>query len=128
MSKLYLGLAVVASLAVVGVASWFARKGAAGAAAAVGKAAADAVGGVVVGIGESVGIPQTNMTECDKALAEGRTWDASFACPAGTFFKSFFGSSPAAPPSTAAGSCELCDRSSAPEPVYVADYSAIVTP
>ena len=46
--------------------------------------------GVVVGIGEAVGIPPTNQTECEKALAEGRTWDASFACPAGTFIKSFF--------------------------------------
>lgn len=30
-------------------------------------------------------IPKTNMTECERAMAEGRTWDASFACPAGTF-------------------------------------------
>lgn len=68
-----------------------------GAAAAVGNdighAAADlAVGvvtgateGVVYGAADAVGIPRTNMTECEKAMAEGRTWDASFACPAGTF-------------------------------------------
>lgn len=31
-------------------------------------------------------IPSTNMTECERAMAEGRTWDASWACPAGTFF------------------------------------------
>lgn len=43
------------------------------------------VEGGVVSIGEAVGIPQTNQTECDKARAEGRTWDASFACPAGDF-------------------------------------------
>lgn len=30
-------------------------------------------------------IPKTNMTECERAMAEGRTLDASFACPAGTF-------------------------------------------
>lgn len=46
--------------------------------------------GVVLGVGEAVGIPRTNMTECERAIAEGRTWDASFACPAGTFIKSLF--------------------------------------
>lgn len=58
------------------------------------EAAIDLVDGVVSGgaiaIGDKIGIPRTNMTECEKALAEGRTWDASFACPAGTFIKSFF--------------------------------------
>lgn len=46
--------------------------------------------GVVLGAGEAVGIPRTNMTECERAIAEGRTWDASFACPAGTWIKSLF--------------------------------------
>lgn len=46
--------------------------------------------GVVYGIGDKLGVPRTEQTECEKALAEGRTWDASFACPAGTFIKSFF--------------------------------------
>lgn len=45
------------------------------------------IGGAVVGIGGLVGIPATNATECEKAKREGRTWDASFACPAGDFFK-----------------------------------------
>ncbi|SFV17897.1 hypothetical protein [Pseudoduganella namucuonensis] len=68
-----------------------------GAAAAVGqdlgRAAADvAVGvvqgateGVVYGVGDAMGIPRTNMTECERAIAEGRTLDASFACPASDF-------------------------------------------
>lgn len=67
-----------------------------GAAAAVGeeigKAAADLAGGVVAGaaetIGDAVGLPRTDKTACEQAIAEGRTWDASFACPAGTFLKS----------------------------------------
>lgn len=59
------------------------------AAGAVG-VATDAAAGVVVGIGQQVGIPRTDETECEKALREGRTWDASFACPAGTFVKSLF--------------------------------------
>lgn len=64
-----------------------------GAAAAVGEAVGGAavevvggvVGGVATGIGDAVGVPRTNMTECEKAIAEGRTWDASFACPASDF-------------------------------------------
>jgi hypothetical protein len=56
---------------------------------ALGTAAANlatgAAAGVVYGVGDAVGIPRTNMNECEKAIAEGRTWDASFACSAGTF-------------------------------------------
>lgn len=47
----------------------------------------DAMSGVVIGIGEVIGIPRTDETECEKAMREGRTWDASFACPAGTWLK-----------------------------------------
>lgn len=57
---------------------------------AVGNAAGAAAGGVVLGVGDQLGVPRTNMTKCEKALAEGRTWDASFDCPAGTFLGSFF--------------------------------------
>lgn len=63
--------------------------GAVGIGEAVGGAAVDLANGVitgtVTGVGQAVGIPKTNMTECEKAKAEGRTWDASFACPAGDF-------------------------------------------
>lgn len=45
------------------------------------------ISGAVVTGAEKIGIPKTNMTECEKAKAEGRTWDASFACPAGDFLK-----------------------------------------
>lgn len=55
----------------------------------VGTAAVDLVDGVisgtVTGVGGAVGIPQTNLTECQRAQAEGRTWDASFSCPAKDF-------------------------------------------
>lgn len=43
--------------------------------------------GAVKGVGGMVGVPQTSMTECEKAKAEGRTWDASFACPAADFVR-----------------------------------------
>ena len=58
--------------------------------AAVGSGVVNAGAGVVLGIGDAVGLPRTDMTECQRALAEGRRWDASFACPAGTFIGSFF--------------------------------------
>ncbi len=61
---------------------------AAGAASALVGAVGDAASGVVLGIGDAIGVPRTDMTACEQAIAEGRTWDASFACPAGTFIGS----------------------------------------
>lgn len=46
--------------------------------------------GVAYGVGDRIGLERTNETECERAIREGRTWDASFACPAGTFIKSLF--------------------------------------
>jgi hypothetical protein len=83
-----------AAVAAVLLALWVKKKGGLGAAAAdAGAAAGDAVvqfgggvvSGVALGIGDAIGVPRTNMTECEKAKAEGRNLDASFACPAGDF-------------------------------------------
>lgn len=63
--------------------------------AALGSGAVDLGTGIVYGIGDGIGLPRTDQTDCEKALAEGRTWDASFACPAVTFVKSLFTTSPA---------------------------------
>lgn len=76
---------VALGLLLVGL--YIAKKGVAGAAAGVVTAAGDAAAGTVVGIGQVFGIPPTNETECQKAMREGRTWDASFACDAGTFIR-----------------------------------------
>jgi hypothetical protein len=54
------------------------------------KEAGEYLGDQVLDTGDLLGIPRTNETECEKALREGRKWDASFACPAGTFLGSFF--------------------------------------
>lgn len=83
-----IGAAVVAVL-------WLSRQGNAQAVGeTVGSAAVSTIvgagTGVVLGAGEAVGIPRTNQTECERAIAEGRTWDASFVCPAGTWIKSLF--------------------------------------
>lgn len=64
-----------------------AEAGPLGIGAAVGGAVVDAGAGVVLGIGDAVGLPRTSMTECERAKAEGRTWDASFACPASDFVR-----------------------------------------
>lgn len=61
----------------------------------VAKGVVDAGAGAVLGVGDALGVPRTDATECERAIAEGRTWDASFACPAGTFLGSLFGRAPA---------------------------------
>jgi hypothetical protein len=55
--------------------------------AAVGSGVVNAGAGVVLGMGDAIGIPRTEMNECERAMAEGRTWDASFACPAPVFLR-----------------------------------------
>ncbi len=64
---------------------------------AVGGALVDITDGVVTGavkgVGGVFGVPDTNQTECERALAEGRKWDASFACDAKTFLDNMFGGS-----------------------------------
>lgn len=76
------GVVVVALL-------WAKARGGKDAGQAIGSGAVNLVdgvlsGGVIAGV-DLIGIPPTNMTECEKAKAEGRTWDASFACPAKDF-------------------------------------------
>ena len=62
------------------------RKGAAmNAGAVVGCAVVDLGAGAGLGVGDAVGIPRTDKTACQAAIAEGRWWDASFSCPAGDF-------------------------------------------
>lgn len=73
-----------------GLLAWFMVKGAGGVAQSVGTAVVDTGTGFVYGIGDGIGIPRTNMTQCQKDIADGKTWDASFSCPAGTFLKSLF--------------------------------------
>ena len=60
-----------------------------------GSAAVDAAGGVVAGVafgvGDAIGLPRADESECDRALREGRLWDASFKCPAGRFLSASWG-------------------------------------
>lgn len=70
---------------------WVWRRGLAGAAEDAAKGAAKVVSGAatgaVKGVANIAGIPDTDADACKKAIAEGRLWDASFACPAGDFLK-----------------------------------------
>lgn len=70
---------------------WIWRRGAAGAAEDVAKAATNVVtgaaSGVVKGAGEFVGIPDTDPVLCRQALAAGDYWNASLYCEAGEFLK-----------------------------------------
>lgn len=53
-------------------------------------AAIDLANGVLQGsvetVGLAVGIPKTDMNQCQMDTAAGRTWEASFSCPAKDFF------------------------------------------
>jgi hypothetical protein len=60
---------------------------AAGAVGGVIRIADGAASGVVLGVGDVIGLPRTSMNACELAIAEGRTWDASFVCPAGRFLE-----------------------------------------
>ncbi len=84
-----IGAAVLAGL---GLIWWVTRPGNAAALAqgAVGLAG-EAATGTVIGVGKAVGIPQTNQTQCQKDLAAGNWWDASFSCPASDFLGAAYG-------------------------------------
>lgn len=80
-------MAVAAVYIITKAARAAADLGPVGLGAAVGAGVVDAGAGVVLGIGDAVGLPRTEMNECQRAMAEGRTWDASFLCPAPVFLK-----------------------------------------
>jgi hypothetical protein len=88
-----------ALLLVTGFFIWVKMQGTAKAAQAITGGAIGAAAGVatgaVVGIGEALGVPETNMDACQLAIAEGRMWDASFACPASVFVKAMLAPKPA---------------------------------
>ncbi|KDP85607.1 hypothetical protein CF70_012985 [Cupriavidus sp. SK-3] len=87
-AKLLIAAGAVAALAFIVKKNGGVQGVAAGVVKALFGAAGDAASGVVLGIGDAIGVPRTDMTACEQAIAEGRTWDASFACPAGTFLGS----------------------------------------
>jgi len=77
--------AVVAVYFITRAARAAADLGPLGIGAAAGAGVVNVAAGGILGIGDAVGLPRTQMSECERAMAEGRTWDASFVCPAPVF-------------------------------------------
>jgi hypothetical protein len=50
--------------------------------------------GAVTEVGKTVGIPETNPSQCLLDMQAGRTWDASFSCDATTYLKYLLGQTP----------------------------------
>ncbi len=90
-------LMLIGGAALVG---WLVLRNAGTVARTVTSGVVQAGGGVVAGAAEGIGtvfgIPETSMTQCQADMAAGRTWDASFSCPAGDFVKYLFGWGPTA--------------------------------
>lgn len=82
---------VIAGGAVAAALAYVYFKGAKGVGSTLVTGAVDLADGVIsesiFTVGEVVGVPRTNMNKCEQAKAEGRTWDASFDCPAGDFLR-----------------------------------------
>lgn len=67
------------------VIAYVARKGITGAAADAVGAVADAGAGVVLGVGDVLGVPRTEVTRCEAAKAAGNLWEVSLYCPASDY-------------------------------------------
>lgn len=83
-NTLYLyGGAAAAGLALI----WWATRAGNAAKLAQGtvRVAGEVATGAVKGVGQIVGIPDTDKTQCQRDLDAGNYWDASFSCPAGDF-------------------------------------------
>ena len=61
-----------------------------GALKGTGTAAGAVIEGGIVGIGNAMGIDKTSAGQCQRDIAEGNTWAASFSCPAADFLKYVF--------------------------------------
>lgn len=83
--KAVIGGGVLLALGVV----YIVGRGAGKVAEDVSRTAVNVAGGVVKGtvdgVSDAIGLQVPERSACDKAKAEGNTWEASFACPAGEF-------------------------------------------
>ncbi len=103
-------LIALAAVAGLGLVWWVTRPGMAQkGAAAVAGAVGDAAVGTVKGVATWFGIPDTNQSQCDKDLAAGRYWDASFSCPAGRFIGAGYDAATGVFNSTALSASEAAD-------------------
>lgn len=49
------------------------------------RVAGEVATGAVKGVGQILGVPDTDKTQCQRDLEAGNYWDASFSCPAGDY-------------------------------------------
>lgn len=91
MAKIESVFAIIMLAVVAGVLYWIYKKGPTGVATAAVSAAGDVAAGAVVGVGKTVGIPQTDASVCDANIKDGKWWDASFSCSAPVFIKNLLG-------------------------------------
>lgn len=77
--------------AVVVAAVWLLMRGVGGVAKDIAVGAVSAVGGAtsgaVVGVGQVIGIPDTNLDQCEIDIKNGNYWEASKSCPAARFIR-----------------------------------------
>ncbi len=114
MTRAYTTVAIAGAVLLLAGALYLWRKGIAGAARGAVNLATDTIGGAVVGVGDAIGIPSTNMSECERLLAAGSYWQASFKCPAGVYLKGLFGDAPQAVPATSSAAIASSTGSAAP--------------
>lgn len=100
MSRAQSTVAIALGVVALGVIYYIWKNGAGALARGAVNLANSTIGGAVVGVGDVLGVPETNMTECEQLLAAGKYWDASFKCPAGTLVKGLFGDLPSTPASS----------------------------
>lgn len=78
-------------VAISGLAIWLLMRGFGGVAKDAAKAtvnvATGAVAGVAVGVGAAVGLPETDLDQCELDIKNGDYWGASVHCSAGRFLR-----------------------------------------
>lgn len=60
------------------------------------RVAGEVTSGTIKGLGQVVGIPDTDKTQCQKDMEAGNYWAASFSCPAGDYISGMAGKAKAA--------------------------------
>lgn len=80
-------------MGLVGIVLFWVSRNARAVGSAVAETAGEVAVGAVEGLGQVIGIPPTNQTQCQRDIAAGDWWEASFSCPAGDFLGAVWGAS-----------------------------------
>lgn len=88
---IYAAVGIAAALAASGALLYVLLRGARGVGADVGGGAVNFASGLVLGVGDGVGIPRTDAARCADCIARGDLWGASKYCAAGTLISALPG-------------------------------------